>query len=55
MQQAKPIVYISVSGKRVAGREMEHEIEWKMQYGIWKIPEWIEMENFKHGMEDNLS
>ena len=34
--------------------EMENGIEWKYRYGIWKMPEWNEMEDFKHGMEDNL-
>ena len=29
-------------------------MEWKFRYGIWKMPEWNEMEDFKNGMEDNL-
>ena len=27
----------------------------KFRYGIWKMPEWNEMEDFKNGMKDNLS
>ena len=30
-------------------------MERKFRYGIWKIPEWNGMEDFKKGMEDNLS
>ena len=26
----------------------------KFRYGIWKMPEWNGMEDFKNGMEDNL-
>ena len=29
-------------------------MERKFRYGIWKMPEWNGMEDFKHGMEDNL-
>ena len=29
-------------------------MEQKFRYGIWKIPEWNGMEDFKNGMEDNL-
>ena len=29
-------------------------MEPKFRYGIWKIPEWNGMEDFKNGMEDNL-
>ena len=29
-------------------------MEWKFRYGIWKMPEWNGMEDFKNGMEDNL-
>ena len=29
-------------------------MEWKFWYGIWKMPEWNKMEDFKNGMEDNL-
>ena len=29
-------------------------MEWKSPYGIWKMPEWNGMEDFKNGMEDNL-
>ena len=29
-------------------------MERKYQYGIWKMPEWNGMEDFKNGMEDNL-
>ena len=34
--------------------EMENEMERKFRYGIWKMPELNEMEDFKNGMEDNL-
>ena len=30
-------------------------MERKLRYGIWKMPEWNGMEDFKNGMEDNLS
>ena len=33
---------------------MEWKMEWKFRYGIWKMPEWNGMEDFKNGMEDNL-
>ena len=33
---------------------MEWKMEWKFWYGIWKMPEWNGMEDFKNGMEDNL-
>ena len=29
-------------------------MERKFRYGIWKMPEWNEMEDFKNGMEDYL-
>ena len=32
-------------------------MEWivrKFWYGIWKMPEWNGMEDFKNGIEDNL-
>ena len=29
-------------------------MERKFWYGIWKMPEWNGMEDFKNGMEDNL-
>ena len=29
-------------------------MKWKFRYGIWKMPEWNGMEDFKNGMEDNL-
>ena len=29
-------------------------IKRKFWYGIWKMPEWNGMEDFKNGMEDNL-
>ena len=29
-------------------------MERKFQYGIWKMPEWNGMGDFKKGMEDNL-
>ena len=29
-------------------------MERKFRYGIWKMPEWNGMEDFKNGMEDNL-
>ena len=37
-----------------------HGMKWngmkrKFRYEIWKIPEWNGMEDFKNGMEDNLS
>ena len=28
-----------------------NEMERKFRYGIWKMPEWNEMEDFKNGME----
>ena len=31
-----------------------YRMEWKFRYGIWKMPEWNGMEDFKNGMEDNL-
>ena len=33
---------------------MEWKMEWKFRYGIWKTPEWNEMEEFMNGMADNL-
>ena len=33
---------------------MENGMERKFWYGIWKMPEWNGMEDFKNGMEDNL-
>ena len=35
---------------------MENGIEWKgkFRYGIWKMPVWNGMKNFKNGIEDNL-
>ena len=33
---------------------MENGMERKFRYGIWKMPESNEMEDFKNGMEDNL-
>ena len=33
---------------------MENGMERKFWYGIWKMPEWNRMEDFKNGMEDNL-
>ena len=33
---------------------MENGMEQKFRYGIWKMPEWNGMEDFKNGMEDNL-
>ena len=29
-------------------------MERKFRYGIWNMPEWNRMEDFKNGMEDNL-
>ena len=29
-------------------------MEQKFRYGIWKMPEWNEMEDFKYGMDANL-
>ena len=29
-------------------------MERKFRYGIWKMPEWNGMEDFKNGMENNL-
>ena len=42
-----------------AGHGMEWNGKWngmerKFRYGIWKMPEWNGMEDFKNGMEDNL-
>ena len=31
-----------------------NRMEWKFRYGIWKMPEWNGMEDFKNGMEDNV-
>ena len=41
------------------GHGMEWNGKWngmkrKFRYGIWKMPEWNGMEDFKNGMEDNL-
>ena len=33
---------------------MDNRTEQKFRYGIWKMPEWNGMEDFKNGMEDNL-
>ena len=33
---------------------MEDRMEQKFRYGIWKMPEWNGMEDFKNEMEDNL-
>ena len=33
---------------------MKNGMEGKFRYGIWKMPEWNGMEDFKNGMEDNL-
>ena len=33
---------------------MENGMERKFWYGIWKMPEWNGMKDFKNGMEDNL-
>ena len=42
-----------------SGHGMEWNGKWngmerKFRYGIWKMPEWNGMEDFKNGMEDNL-
>ena len=42
-----------------SGHGMEWNGKWngmerKFRYGIWKMPEWNEMEDFKNGMEDYL-
>ena len=29
-------------------------MERKFRYGVWKMPEWNGMEDFKNGVEDNL-
>ena len=34
---------------------MKNEMEQKFRCGIWKMSEWNGMEDFKNGMEDNLS
>ena len=34
---------------------IENDMEQKFRYGIWKMPKWNEMEDFKNGLEDNLS
>ena len=31
-----------------------NKMERKFRYGIWKMPQWNGMEDFKNGMEDNL-
>ena len=33
---------------------MENGMERKFRYGIWKMPEWNGMEDFKNRMEDNF-
>ena len=33
---------------------MENGMERKFRYGIWEMPKWNGMEDFKNGMEDNL-
>ena len=34
---------------------MENEMEGKFRQRKWKIPKWNGMEDFKNGIEDNLS
>ena len=34
---------------------MENGMERKFRYGIWKMPEWNGIEDFKNGMEDKSS
>ena len=33
---------------------MENGMERKFRYGVWKMPEWNGMEDFKNGIEDNF-
>ena len=33
---------------------MENGMEQKFRYGIWKMPGWNGMEDFKNGMESNF-
>ena len=33
---------------------VDNGMERKFRYGIWKMPEWNGMEDFKNGLEDNL-
>ena len=34
---------------------MENGMERKFRYGVWKMPEWNGMEDFKNGMEWKIS
>ena len=48
-----------LAAKSRAWYEMEWNGKWngmerKFRYGVWKMPEWNGMEDFKNGMEDNL-
>ena len=42
------------AGHGMEWKRMENGMERKFRYGIWKMPEWNGMEDFKSGMEDNL-
>ena len=33
---------------------MEDRVERKLRYGIWKMPEWNGMTDFKNGMDGNF-
>ena len=39
---------------RVLAVRAWYGMERKFRYGIWKMPEWNGMEDFKNGMENNL-
>ena len=41
-------------GQGMVWNGMENGMERKFRYGIWKMPEWNGMEDFKNAMEDNI-
>ena len=47
-------IIIVVYSQGMVWNGMENGMERKFRYGIWKMPEWNGMEDFKNGMEDNL-
>ena len=48
------LLLLLLSGHGMEWNEKWKGIERKFRYGIWKMPEWNGMEDFKNGMEDNL-
>ena len=45
---------IESTTKGMVWNGMENGMERKFWYGIWKMPEWNVMEDFKNEMENNL-